>query len=165
MRGGPSIKHLDEVPAEEMHRFELADGRTVSIWEKWIELTPRYSAFWNRWDPGAMSPLHGHTGDHVNLILAGEIRSGEMVCGAGTHITLEWGDVFGPWEAGPEGCELYGFIAGEGTPFTGDPEAFERFLATRSARMLPIPMPTRLPPWAQLHYATGSLTNWTGANH
>ncbi|EID15678.1 hypothetical protein MHAS_03131 [Mycolicibacterium hassiacum DSM 44199] len=29
MRGGPSIKHLDEVPAEEMLRFEFSDGRTA----------------------------------------------------------------------------------------------------------------------------------------
>lgn len=44
MRGGPSIKHLDDVPAEEMLRYEFADGRTASIWEKWIELSPRYFA-------------------------------------------------------------------------------------------------------------------------
>jgi hypothetical protein len=45
MRGGPSIKHLDDVPAEEMLRYEFEDGRTASIWEKWIELSPRYFAF------------------------------------------------------------------------------------------------------------------------
>lgn len=36
MSGGPSIKHLDDVPAEEMLRFEFADRHTASIWEKWM---------------------------------------------------------------------------------------------------------------------------------
>ena len=169
MKGGPSIKHLDDVPMEEMVRFEFSDGRTASIWEKWIEMTPRYVAFWNRWDPGAMSPLHGHTGDHVNLILKGEIRCGEIVCGAGTHIMLEWGDLFGPWEAGPEGCELYGFMAGDGAPFSGDPAAFQALLDARGAKSVPLPMPTRLPPWFGSERSAvlakveggGNVTNWT----
>jgi hypothetical protein len=162
MMGGPSIKHLDDVPTEEMLRWEFADGRTASIWEKWIEMSPRYFAFWNRWDPGAMSTQHGHTGDDINLILDGEIRCGDVECGPGTHIMLEWGDVFGPWEAGPEGCELYGFIAGEGSPFAGDPAAFEKLLAERGARMVPLPMPTRLPPWVQAKQAQGGgVTDWT----
>ena len=85
-----------------------------------------------------------------------------MVCGPGTHVMLEWGDLFGPWEAGPDGCELYGFIAGEGTPFSGDPGAFAALLAERGARMLSVPMPTRLPPWAVAKYAPqGGVTNWT----
>lgn len=161
MRGGPSIQHIDDVPEEEMLRFEFADGRTASIWERWIEMSPRYFAFWNRWDPGAMTALHGHTGDHSNFILKGEIRCGDVVCRAGTHIMLEWGDMFGPWEAGPEGCELYGFIAGEGAPFSADPQAFQSLLEARRARMVPLPMPKRLPPWASTRYAQGSVTDWT----
>jgi hypothetical protein len=46
--GGPIIKHLDEFPAEELLRIRFANGRTASIWEKWIEMSPRYVAFWNR---------------------------------------------------------------------------------------------------------------------
>src|ERR1700709_1830360 len=86
MRGGPTIKHLDDVPAEEMLRFRFRDGSTASVWEKWIELSPNYVAFWNRWDPGAMTAPHGHTGDHVNFILSGEIRSKHGVARAGSHI-------------------------------------------------------------------------------
>jgi hypothetical protein len=26
-------------------------------------LSPRYFAFWNKWEPGAISSQHGHTGD------------------------------------------------------------------------------------------------------
>jgi hypothetical protein len=161
MRGGPSIKHLDDVPAEEMLRYQFADGHTASIWEKWIELSPRYVAFWNKWDPGAMSALHGHTGDHSNLILKGEIRCGDVVCGPGTHIMLEWGDLFGPWEAGLDGCELYGFIAGEGSPFSGDPATFQALLDARGAQMVPLPMPTRLPPWVMSKFTQGNVVNWT----
>jgi len=162
MQGGPRITHLDDVPMEEMLRFEFSDGRTASIWEKWIEMSPRYIAFWNRWDPGAMSALHGHTGDYVNLILKGEIRCGEVVCGVGTHIMLEWGDLSGPWEAGPEGCELYGFVAGEGMPFSGDPGVFQTLLDARGATSVPLPMPKRLPPWMLAKLGGGgNVTNWT----
>jgi hypothetical protein len=163
MRGEPSIKHLDDVPAEEMLRYEFADGRTASIWEKWIELSPRYVAFWNKWDPGAISPRHGHVGDHSNFILAGELRCGDIVARAGTHIMLEWGDVFGPWEAGPHGCELYGFIAGEGQPFSGDTAAYEALLKARGAQSVPLPMPKHLPPWMLAKLGgdfTSSVTQW-----
>lgn len=163
MRGAPSIRRLDEVPMEEVVRIEFADGRTASVWDKWIELTPRYFAFWNRWDPGAMAPQHGHTGDHAVFVLKGEIRCGEVLCRAGTHIMLEWGDVFGPWEAGPEGCELYGFIAGDGTPFSGDDASFQELLARRNARMVSLPMPTRVPPWLRTRLATSDVVDWSPA--
>src|SRR3954452_6711443 len=127
MRGGPSIKHLDEMPTMELLRFRLSDGRIASIREKWIEMSPRYVAFYNEWDPGAMTPRHGHTGDHSVFILEGEITCAGVKCPAGTHIMLEWGDTFGPWIAGPEGCKLYGFIAGDGKPFF-DLEGWHEFL-------------------------------------
>jgi hypothetical protein len=82
-----------------------------------------------------------------------------MVCRVGTHIVLQWGGLFGPWEAGPEGCELYGFIAGEWAPFSGDAGCFESLLAARGASV--VPLPTRLPPWAQVNFVNGSVTNWT----
>src|SRR5436190_17342112 len=86
MRGGPIVKCIEEVPEEEMTRIRYKDGLIASIWERWIELSPRYIAFHNRWDPGAMSPYHGHHGDHINLILQGEIRHGDIVARAGDHI-------------------------------------------------------------------------------
>jgi hypothetical protein len=120
-------------------------------------MSPRHFAFWNKWDPGAMTPQRGHTDDRINFSLSGEICCGDLVCGAGTHVLLEWGDMFGPWEAGPEAYELYGFMAGEGSPFPSDPAPCDAPLAARSA--LPVPMPTRLPPWANAEYS-GSVTNW-----
>ncbi len=162
MRGGPDLKHLDDVPAEEMVRYRLADGRIASIWEKWIEQSPNYVAFWNKWDPGAWSASHGHHGDHINLILKGELRCGDIVARAGTHIMLEYGDIFGPWEAGPEGCELYGFIAGEGSAYIGDMDVWERTLKERGIEVLACPSPKRRPWWKQRPKGDmTSVVNWT----
>src|SRR5699024_12523247 len=56
-------------------------------------------------------------------------RSSDLgVARAGSHIMLEHGDVFGPWVAGPDGCELYGFIAGEGAPFAGEQDEWQALL-------------------------------------
>lgn len=161
MYGGPRIKHLDDVPAEEMLRFRFKDGRTASIWEKWIELSPRYIAFWNKWDPGAMTAQHGHHGDHINFILKGEIRSRDHVCRAGTHIMLEYGDLFGPWVAGPEGAELYGFVAGEGASYAGDMDLWNAWLEEHGAVSVPVPMPKRLPPWWRDKMDKQSIVKWT----
>jgi hypothetical protein len=97
MRGGPSIKHLDDVPAEEMLRLEFSDGRTASIWEKWIELSPRYFAFWNK-----------------------------------------WGDVFGPWEAGPNGCDAWGTVCS--APDAQTPAAVDSRQAWRRLHIVGHPM-------------------------
>lgn len=161
MQGGPRIKHLDDVPAEEMLRFRFKDGREASIWEKWIEMSPRYIAFWNKWDPGAMTAHHGHHGDHINLILQGEIISHDgIVCREGTHIMLEYGDLFGPWKAGPEGCTLYGFVAGEGSAYNGDLELWHKFLEENEAESVPLPMPKRLPYWAKDKMTQEKIVNW-----
>ena len=160
MRGGPIIKCIEEVPEEEMTRIRYNDGLIASIWERWIELSPRYIAFHNRWDPGAMSPYHGHHGDHVNLILQGEIRHGDVVVRAGDHIMLEYGDLFGPWVAGPEGCTLYGFVAGEGRAYAGDPAVWQAFLEAHGAESLPIAMPKRIPPWWREQSQKNSVTQW-----
>jgi hypothetical protein len=146
MKGGPSIKVFEDTPFEVLLSFRLADGRVAEIREKWIEMSPRYIAFYNEWDPGAMTPRHGHTGDHAIFIIEGEIACGDVICRAGTHIMLEWGDTFGPWEAGDQGAKLYGFIAGDGHPFF-DLEGWAELLAERGAVELPVAAPS-LPLWA-----------------
>jgi len=88
------------------------------------------------------------------------VQCGDRLLAAGDHVMLEWGDTFGPWEAGPEGCEMYGFIAGDGTPFNGDRAAFDRLLAERGARVVPLPLPENLPPWQDLGYTQGGVTSW-----
>ena len=39
--------------------------------------------------------------------------------------------------------------------------AFEALLEARGARMVPLPMPEGLPPWANVDYTQGDVTNWT----
>ena len=45
--------------------------------------------------------------------------------------------------------------------FSGNPDVLATLLAARGARSVPLPMPKRWPPWAQIKYAEGSVTNWT----
>ena len=168
MYGGPIIRHLDDIEAEEMLRFRLADGSIASVWEKWIEMSPRYFAFWNKWDPGAMTAQHGHTGDHAIFILQGEIQSKDGTARAGSHIMLEYGDMFGPWIAGPEGCTMYAFVAAEGGTgghgYIGSPEVWQEFLTEHGAESLPVPMPKRIPPWWRHRFGGEiKMTNWGGA--
>jgi hypothetical protein len=146
MRGGPTIQHLDDLPFVEVASQRLADGRVVSVREKWFELTPRLVVFYSEWDPGALGPVHGHTGDHTVYILDGSIRVGDTECGPGTHITLEWGDTFGPQIAGPDGCIMYGVIAGDGRPFL-HLDLWHEFLAEQGAEELPVTLP-ELPAFA-----------------
>jgi len=58
---------------------------------------------------------------------------------------------------------LYGFIAGEGQPFSGDTAAYEALLKARGAQSVPLPMPKRLPPWMLAKLGgdfTTSVTQW-----
>jgi hypothetical protein len=147
MQGGPRIKHLDDLPWMEVSRLRLADGQVASIHEKWIELSPRLVTYYNKWDPGAMVPNHGHHGDHIVFVLEGEMSCGDVVCRAGSHITLEYGDTFGPWVAGPEGVVMFGaMFGGFGHPFEGDPEGWRQLLDDEGATELPVP-PVPVPPW------------------
>jgi hypothetical protein len=75
MHGGPSIVDLEDLPWMEVSKIRLSDGRVVGIKEKWIAMSPRYVAFFNVWDPGAITPPHGHTGDHGIYIVEGSVTS------------------------------------------------------------------------------------------
>ena len=145
MHGGPSIVDVEDLPWMEVSKIRLSDGRVVGIKEKWIELSPRYVAFFNLWDPGAITPPHGHTGDHGIYIIEGSVASPQGEARAGSHIMLEWGDVFGPWTAGDEGCTMYGWVAGSGAPFF-DKEKWHQYLDEIGAEELSVPRPTMLLP-------------------
>src|ERR1700760_4260882 len=108
MLGGPIVKQVSEQPESEVVRIEYSDGRSASIWERFLVVSPNFVSFYNRWDPGMISLKHGHRGDHVVFVLEGEVTVGERSCPKGAHIFLMHGDAFGPWIAGEEGCELLG---------------------------------------------------------
>jgi hypothetical protein len=141
MMGGPRIKHVDDVEAHEVVRIEFDDGRSASIYERFIEHLPNFLSFYNRWDPGMMQRKHGHQGHHMVFILSGEMWVGDRHCPQGTHIFLMHGDTFGPWIAGPEGCETLSVVAGEGSSFASpeDDEAYLALLGARGARRAAVP--------------------------
>jgi hypothetical protein len=149
MLDGPRIVDLDDVPEQEVVRIEFADGRTASIYERFLETSPRMFSFYNRWDPGMMSLRHGHQADHVVYVLAGEVLVGDRLCRQGSHIFLIHGNRFGPWIAGSQGCELLGIIAGNPAAFWGpeDMQAYEELLASHGAKMGAINPVIHLPPW------------------
>ncbi|MCB0996849.1 MAG: hypothetical protein KDB21_17265 [Acidimicrobiales bacterium] len=149
MMGGPRIKHIDEVEANEVVRIEFDDGRSASIYERFMEMLPDFLSFYNRWDPGMIQRKHGHRGHHVVYIISGEMQVGDRHCPAGSHIFLMHGDTFGPWIAGPEGCETIGIVAGEGSSFAApeDDAEYLALLAEHGARRAAVPALRNLPPW------------------
>ena len=150
MLGGPIIKNIDDVETHEVVRIEYDDGRSASVHEKFLATRPNFVSFYNRWDPGMMSLRHGHQGDHIVYVLDGEVTVGGEVCRKGSFLFLLHGDTFGPWIAGPEGCELLGFIAGEGSAFWSDEDMdnYRKLLAERGAREGAVPRLTMAAqPW------------------
>jgi hypothetical protein len=149
MMGGPRILDLKDVPEQEVVRIEFGDGRSASIFERFLETSPRMFSFYNRWDPHMISLRHGHQGDHIVYVLEGDVQVGERQCQKGSHIFLMHGDRFGPWIAGRHGCELLGIIAGNPTPFwtPEDMQEYQDLLAQRGARQGAVPSLKRLPAW------------------
>ncbi|APR51069.1 hypothetical protein CA223_22045 [Sphingomonas koreensis] len=149
MLGAPRIKHIDEVYEQEVVRIEFADGRTASIYERFLESMPRYFAFYNRWEPGMISLTHGHQGDHTVFVLEGEVTVGDRLCPKGTHIFLMHGDRFGPWVAGPDGCELLGVIAGSGEAFWSEQDMADylALLEKNGAKQGIVPALKNREPW------------------
>lgn len=150
MLGGPKITHINDKPANEVLRIEYGDGRSASVWERFLEMTPRYFSFHNSWEPGAMAPRHGHHGDHVVYVLGGEITVGDVLCTPGSHIYLQYGDSFGPWVAGPQGAQLLGIIYnGDGRAFFAEEDMahFQQLLKERGARMGTTAALAGLPAW------------------
>jgi hypothetical protein len=147
MAGGPRIRHLDELPWQEV-RSQRHGERTVSVREKWLEFSPRYLSLYARWDPGMMVQPHGHNSDHVVFVIDGEMTCGDVRCLAGTHIALDQGDIFGPFVAGPEGVVLFEVMMGDPRSFPGDVEPYERALADKGIEQLPNP-PIDMPDWLE----------------
>jgi hypothetical protein len=151
MLGGPLIVHVDDVREQEVVRVEYEDGRKTSIFERFLLQSPRFFSFWNRWEPGMISLKHGHRGDHVVFVLDGEVTVGDVLCRKGTHIFHMYGDTFGPWIAGPNGCELLGIIAGDCSAFWSNEDMadYQALLASRGGTMGAVPQLQARPAWAQ----------------
>jgi mannose-6-phosphate isomerase-like protein (cupin superfamily) len=139
------FRHADEEKWHEVRAIEV-DGRRASVWEKWLDFTPGFLSLYAKWDPGVMIHKHGHNSDHVVFVLRGSMTCGDVECRAGMHIALPQGAAFGPFVAGPEGCELFEVMMGDPRSWPADPEGFEKLLAEKGAKKLPNP-PIELPDW------------------
>jgi hypothetical protein len=142
---GPRITHLDDVPWQEV-KAQLHDGRRVSVWEKYLEWTPDLMVLYARYDPGMIIERHSHLSDHWLYVLEGDVTVGEMLCGPGTSIVLDQGEVFGPIEAGGDGVLMLEIMMGDPRAVPADRDGFARLLAERGITPLPNP-PIDAPDW------------------
>ncbi|WP_007509520.1 MULTISPECIES: hypothetical protein [Pseudofrankia] len=144
----PEVKivSVGDVPWNEVKAQTHADGRRVSVWEKFLEWSGERMVIYARYDPGMIVERHGHLSDHFVFVVAGEVLIGDRPCPAGTHITLEHGAVFGPLVAGPEGATLYEIMTGDPRAVPADPTGFTELLTRQGVQPLPNP-PVPWPDW------------------
>jgi hypothetical protein len=147
MAGSPRFTHLDDHKWQECRRQQHGD-HTASVWERWLDFSPRYLSLYARWDPGMIVQPHGHNSDHVVFVLEGEMTCADVHCPAGTHIALDQGDTFGPFVAGPEGVVLFEVMMGDPRSFPADEAGYAQFLAARNVAQLPNP-PIDLPDYVE----------------
>ena len=143
----PRFRHVDDEKWHEVRALEQA-GQRLSVWEKWLEFSPKLLCLYARWDAGMMVQRHGHNSDHILFVVSGEMSCGDVRCTRGMHITLEQGAAFGPFIAGPEGVELFEVMMGDPRSWPDDVEGFEKLLEERGARKLPNPK-IELPDWIE----------------
>lgn len=141
------FRHLDDEPWREV-KAQRHGERRVSVWEKWLDRSPRLLAIYARYDPGMTVERHGHMSDHLVFVLEGEVTIGDRHCPAGTHVTLEEGARFGPIVAGSEGAVLYEVMMGDPRAVPADPDGFRTLCDARGIEPLPNP-PLLRPSWAK----------------
>jgi hypothetical protein len=149
--GGPRFVHLDdlkwqEVRSQRHHDPHTGEHRDASVYEKWMDLNDRFLSLYARWDAGMMVQPHGHNSDHVVFVLEGSMTCDGVECTPGTHISLDQGDTFGPFIAGPEGVVLFEVMMGDPRSFPADQDRWQTLLAERDVELLPNP-PIDLPDW------------------
>ena len=142
---GPRITHIDDVEWQEV-KAQQHGRRRVSIWEKYLEWTPKLMVLLARYEPGMLVERHGHRSDHVLYVLEGEITIGGVTCRPGTSVVLDVGSTFGPIEAGPDGAMLLEIMMGDPRAVPADAEGFAALLAERGVTPLPNP-PFEAPAW------------------
>lgn len=136
----------DGIPYIPVRSQRNADGSESHVWEKWVAFSvePLYLALFARWDPGMLVRHHGHYSPHTLTVLSGSLRCGDVELGPGGHIELPLGASFGPFEGGPDGCELYEVMMGDPRSWSDDEDTMRQWLAERGIEQLPDP-PIELP--------------------
>lgn len=141
------FRHASEEKWHEVRALQKGDQK-MSVYEKWLEFTPKLLSLYAKWDPGMMIHKHGHNSDHILFVLEGEMTCGDVRCTKGMHITLEQGASFGPFIAGPDGVELFEIMMGDPRSWAADSEGFEKLLEEKGVVKLPNP-PIDLPDWLE----------------
>ena len=59
-----AFRHLDDEDWIEV-KAQLHGDKRVSIWEKYLEWTPRFLSLYAKYDPHMVTELHGHMSDHI----------------------------------------------------------------------------------------------------
>ena len=146
---GPRFRHLDELSWQECRKQQHGD-HTASVWEKWLEFSPRYLSLYARWDPGMIVQPHGHNSDHLVFVhRRRHARAATCTARPGTHIALDHGDTFGPFVAGPDGVVLFEVMMGDPTLVPGRRSRLRGSSSrTRNVQQLPNP-PIDLPEFVE----------------
>ena len=132
------FRHIDNVPPQEVVA-QLHGERRAGVRCSFLEWSPSRTVIYTEYDPGLTLEVHGHRSDHVIYILDGLLNVGDVACPPGTMILLEYGAVFGPLVAGPDGTRLVEFYTGDPRPVSVDPAGYLALLAERSITQLPNP--------------------------
>lgn len=146
--GSASFSGVDstEIPWIAVRRQRNADGSVSEVREKWVafSIDPLYLGLFAQWDPGMIVRRHGHYSPHVLTVLAGSLHCGGVELGVGSHVELPVGATFGPFEAGPDGVELYEVMMGDPRSWSDDEQSYLDLLKERGVSQLPDP-PIELP--------------------
>ncbi len=136
--GHATISHWQDFPWQIVKR-QKRDGKVVEAREKWMHFSPRWLSVYSEWDPGMTIQAHGHQSDHIVFVLEGSMTCGDIECGPGTHLALNHGETFGPFEAGPNGCKMFMLMMGNPHSYPADSEGYKKFMAERNIEPLPNP--------------------------
>jgi hypothetical protein len=139
MEDGLTIRRVDEIAWQEVRAQVDASGRRISVWNRFVDVTPTRTVLHTRYDPGVVLARHAHHSEEVIFVLDGDIRVGDVSCPAGTVIILEPGMSFGPLIAGDRGALIFEVFRGPAHRKSEDAEEFDRLLAELGVAALPDP--------------------------
>lgn len=131
--------HVDDVPTQEVVA-QLHGERRVGVQLKFLEWNASRMVAYTYYDPGLILERHGHSSDAIIFVIEGDITVGDRPCPAGTLIILEKGAVFGPIEAGADGCTFLECYGDDVRPVPADKDGYYRLLASRGIERLPNPV-------------------------
>src|SRR3954451_13956201 len=144
MADGLRISHIDDLEWTEV-RVQTDGTRRRSVWNRFVEMTPKRSVIYTRYDPGFILPRHSHVDEEIIFVVEGDLMIGDRHCPKGSVIVLEAETMFGPLIAGDEGTLIFEVFPGVTDRHDADLDEWHRVLDERGITALPDP-PFTLPP-------------------